>query len=78
MHALKAIAQGRGWRHDSHRGLFTISRRLSQETEDPEIRTLFGVASSLHTNFYEGWMDSETVAGNVGDVKRLLDKLQGV
>ena len=76
--AVKSIAEQRGWDHDSHRHLFTATRRIAEENQDIGIRELFGVASSLHVNFYEGWMDAETVVGNVESVKRLLSKLDSL
>ncbi len=74
--AVKCSAGQRGWEHDSHRHLFAVAHRLADESEDPEVRVLFGVASSLHVNFYEGWMDTETVIAGIEDVKRLLNKLE--
>lgn len=77
-HAVKAVAEVRGWQHDGHRELFRCARLMSEETGQPEIRELFSLANSLHTNFYERWMDPETVEGNIESVKRLLDKLEAV
>ena len=74
--AVKCIAGQRGWEHDSHRHLFTAARRVADETDDPDVRRLFGVANSLHVNFYEGWMDTETVTAGIEDVKLLLHKLE--
>ena len=48
----------------------------ADETDDPDVRRLFGVANSLHVNFYEGWMDTETVTAGIEDVKLLLHKLE--
>ncbi|MCE2457372.1 MAG: PaREP1 family protein [Dehalococcoidia bacterium] len=76
--AVKPIAEHRGWQHDSHRHLFIAARRIAEENHDNEIRELFGVASSLHVNFYEGWMDLQTVVGNIDSVKRLLGKLDSL
>jgi uncharacterized protein YuzE len=76
--AVKCIAGQRGWEHDSHRHLFAATRRIADEGQDLEIRELFGVASSLHINFYEGWMDDATVVGNIDSVKRLLSKLESL
>ena len=76
--AVKSIAQQRGWEHNSHRHLFAAARRISEESDDIEIRELFGMASSLHVNFYEGWMDEASVAGNIDSVKRLLRKLDSL
>ena len=77
-HGVKAIAEGRGWRHKSHRELFGVARRLADEMERPEIRRLFMVASKLHINFYEGWMDDEEIARDIESVRRLLAMLDEV
>ena len=37
-HAVKAVAQERGWRHDNHARLFGIANRLAAETGDSRIR----------------------------------------
>ena len=74
-HGVKAIAEGRGWRHKSHADLFDVVRRLTNEMEQPEIRTLFKVANELHINFYEGWLDDEDIARDIESVRRLLAML---
>ena len=76
--AVKSVAERRGWEHNSHRHLFVAARRMSEETDDPEVRRLFGVANSLHVNFYEGWMDTETVIAGIEDVKLFLRKLDSL
>lgn len=53
-HAVKALAQRRGWRHNSHRDLFVVSSRLTAATGRLEIAELFSVANALYQNFYEG------------------------
>ena len=73
---IKAIAQNRGWRHDNHFLLFQTVNSLAQETGDRQIATLFQVAGSLHTNFYENWQPTESVAAGIQDVEQLLDKLE--
>ena len=72
---LKAVGEGRGWRHSSHRNLFTIVRNLRKETGDKEILRLFFVADGLHQHFYENWSDQENVAHNLDEVSLLLKKL---
>ena len=74
-HAVKAIAEGRGWQHKSHADLFNIVRWLSDEVEQPDIHTLFRSASGLHINFYEGWLDDEIIAQNLTRVRLLLAML---
>ena len=74
-HAVKAIAEGRGWRHKSHADLFDVVRRLTNEMEQPEIRALFKVANGLHINFYEGWLNDGDIVESLTAVSRLLAML---
>ena len=77
-HAVKAIAEGRGWRHTDMADLFIVARRLSDEMGQPDIRTLFSVAFGLHTNIYEGWLGDEDIADSLADVRLLLAMLDEV
>ena len=77
-HAMKAIAQEREWRHDSHARLFTVARRLTRETGRSEIADLFYIASEVHKNFYEGSMSKEDIAGSLAQIRTLLDILAGL
>ena len=74
-HAIKAIAEGRGWRHRSHADLFRVVRRLSDEVAQPDIYDLFRVAGGLHINFYEGWLKDGDIAESLTEVGRLLAML---
>ena len=56
-HALMAIAQENGWRHDSHRALKTAAMRLTVEREDPLIESQFSVAEKFHVYFYHRTME---------------------
>ena len=73
---VKAVAERRGWAHQSHAALYRVVRRLVNETGDEDIRRWFQIANALHTNFYENWDDAENVAGSLDDVERLLDRLE--
>ncbi len=75
VHSLKAIARLRRWEHGGHYDLTVIAVRLAEETGQPEIRTLFGVAESLHANFYNDWQTEEMVKSHIEDVKILLAML---
>ena len=77
-HAMKAVAQARGWRHDSHARLFTVARRLTNETERSQIMDLFYIASQIHKNFYEGNMSQEDIADSLTAVRTLLDILNNL
>jgi uncharacterized protein (UPF0332 family) len=75
-HAVKAVAQQRGWQHDGHRYLFEAIDRIYRETNDSQIRGLFSTANSLHMNFYENWQTDNFVQDGIERVKVLLGKLE--
>ena len=50
-HAIKAVAQEREWRHDSHSRLFGVADRLASITGIHEIPDLFQTASETHKIF---------------------------
>ncbi len=73
---LKAAAEERGWRHNSHRALWRAVRSLADEIEDPEIRRRFDLAGDLHTNYYEDWLEAGEVAEYLGEIERLTRQLR--
>ncbi len=73
---IKAVSEARGWRHSRHRDLFVAVERLVDETGDGGISNLFQTAGVLHVNFYENWLDAETVRDGLSDMERLLDTLE--
>ena len=75
-HAVKAVAQQRGWQHDGHRYLFEAIDKIYYETGDREILVLFRVANSLHTNFYENWQSDNLVQDGIERVEDLVGKLE--
>ena len=72
---VKAVAEARGWPHGVHRDLWRTINRVAEETGDEDIRIMFGLAGELHTNFYEGWLDRETVDAYLSRVEQLTGKL---
>ena len=56
-HAVMALAQERGWLHESHRSLKNAVLRLAEEYEDPAIATAFGLAEKFHRHFYHDSME---------------------
>ena len=75
---VKGLAESRGWAHHSHGMLYQNIDRLSQDSNDPELLALFGNASALHVNYYEGWMTRAAVAVNLERVVQLLTKLENL
>ncbi len=75
-HAIKAIAEHRGWEHRRHGHLVRAARRIADELEQPIVWDLFQVASAQHQNFYEGWLDHEDVQQALLRIRQLLTLLQ--
>jgi len=75
-HAVKAVAQLRGWQHDGHRYLYEAIDKIFYETGDPEFLVLFKSANSLHMNFYENWQTDNSVRDGIERVEVLLAKLE--
>lgn len=76
--SLKAIAQERGWEHNSHAHFFTIVRNIIDETGDKEILDLFNAANLLHVNFYEGMLREDEVLTMSGRVGELVGRLEEI
>ncbi len=72
---VKAAAEARGWRHQSHRDLYAAINWLSNDAGDPELSNLFVAAGSLDTNSYEDWLPRATVERNLARVGELVEKL---
>lgn len=77
-HAVKAVAERRGWRHNSHRDLYRAINRIAAEMDSKDILDLFSIANALHQNFYEGWMEDENIDRGLVGVGKLLDILDEV
>ena len=73
--ALKAIAEERGWNHGGRRRIVDVAQQVADEQNRQDLISLFGVAQALHINFYEDWLDSDTVSIYLHDVKKLLPEL---
>ena len=72
---IKAVAEERGWQHNSHGNLYRAVDRLVGELADEELEDLFRSAGELHRNFYEGWMTEEAVARGLSDVVDFVRRL---
>ena len=75
---VKSVAQSRGLEHTGHRQLWNLVNGLAQDTGDDELRSLFGLAGALRTNFYEHWLDRDTVVPCPGNAETLIRKLDAV
>ena len=75
---VKAVAEKRGWAHESHRDLFRVVNWLVDEIQEPDARMQFQVANSLHTNFYECWLERPNVRDSLEQVARFVARLEGL
>ena len=73
--AVKALAEDRGWQHKSHAALFNAVSRLAREPGNDSLKSLFHVANSLHSNFYENTQDMAMVAAGLADVGKFVELL---
>ena len=69
---VKAVAEHQGLEHQAHSHLFAVVSGL----DNRQLRTNFGLASTLHTNFYEGWLDQTLVQEYLGAVGVLIHTLE--
>ena len=74
----RAVAEERGWEHNGHWELHNVVSLLVEESGDDELRTLFAIANHLYINFYEGWLDRDTVAFHLRQVARFIDKVEAL
>ena len=75
---VKAAADERDLTHDTHRDLFLAVNRLAAETGDMDLPMLFQTANGLHRNFYEGWLERDTVERSLGQVTELVTRVEGL
>ena len=75
---VKAAADLRTWNHQAHSDLYEAVRLLAREFGDRSLRTLFNSASSLHHNFYEGWLTAEVVRDDLEDVAAFVERMERI
>ena len=73
---IKAIAAKRGVDIKSHGEIHRFITTLSKEVNDSELLRCFGLAGTLHQNFYENWLTLEMVVDYAEAVKSLVEKLK--
>ncbi len=52
--------------------------RLEDETQSRTLRYGFHAANTLHSNFYEGWMDTARVAFSLGRVREFVEEAESL
>ena len=77
-HALKAIAQERGWRHRGHYYILDIGEQIAAEFNIPSIVSATHWANSLHQNFYDSNDDVEVIGRTIDIVDAVLPELERI
>ena len=71
---IKAIAAKRGVDIKSHGEIHRFITTLSKELNDSELLRCFGLAGTLHQNFYENWLTPEMVVDYAEAAKSLVER----
>ena len=78
-HAIKAVAQRRGWPHGAHRDLEEVVMRLVDDEDAPAILfTYYTSANWFHSRFYGGPPTNSQIChgkGQIADFMRILEGL---
>ena len=77
---VKAVAEQRGYDHDTHNHLFRVLRVVPMEGDNRgsrrELRTMFNVANGLHHNFYEHRLTAEEIAEDIDTVEMFVGRVE--
>jgi uncharacterized protein (UPF0332 family) len=77
-HALKAIAEQRGWNHNSHALVIATAEHLAREFQRQDFVDLIQIAQASHVNFYENIQESDSVERAISQIEYFLGELDGV
>ena len=72
---VKALAEERGWHHDSHALLFDVVGQVSDERRG-RLLGQFASAHQLHINFYEDWLEPVEVQKGIAAVAIFLQRME--
>ena len=76
-HAIKAVAQARGWDHRYHNHLREAAQYIAKERSDNNyLRGLFATLNALHDNFYEHQVHKGDVQDAVNDAKVFIQSME--
>ena len=77
-HAAKGYGELRGWNHFNHYRVGLIYDQLSDEENDLNLSSDFGIIESLHNNFLEYELPTNRVRGGLEVAKRLVERLENL
>lgn len=74
-HAIRAYARWRGWRVGKSPRLAELVERMVREQNDIFLRDGFSKAALLHANFYNGFMDADSITENQAIVRIFAERV---
>ena len=79
-HYVNSIARQRGWPLGSHRRLIDNANRLinTDTRHASHMRRLLRSIEALHANFYQAFLDEDSVRDGIGDAKELIGSLEAL
>ena len=78
-HALKAVAEDRGWRNESHSDLNAISSQLGRESRsERSFRNYYNSVNFMHHNFYENDIQWDDIALAQQDAQEFIAILEDI
>ena len=75
-HAIKSLAESRGWNHQHHGLLNDAVNELRQTHHRPDLILLYDSASFLHNNFYEHEYQPDAVRARLPYAQELIELLE--
>ncbi|MCY4582289.1 MAG: hypothetical protein OXE50_05750 [Chloroflexi bacterium] len=71
-HAVKALADERGWPYLFHQDAGVITSYVAQQVGNHDIETYFAAVENLHRNFYEDVWGLDVIARRLSVAEQLL------
>lgn len=76
-HAIKALADERGWPYLVHQDAGVITSYIAQQVGNGDIETYFAAVENLHRNFYEDVWELDVTSRRLGVAEQMLALLNG-
>ena len=78
-HAIKAVAERKGWRHGSHAMLEeTVLRLIDDEAAPPRLLNYYRSANWFHTRFYSGPPHQDQIRDGQREVAEFIEILENL
>ncbi|MDE2836851.1 MAG: hypothetical protein OXL97_04990 [Chloroflexota bacterium] len=75
-HAVKALADERGWPYLVHQDAGVITSHIAQQVGNHDFETYFAAVENLHRNFYEDVWELDVISRRLSVAEQLLALLK--